>query len=579
MWFLRSSAKIAVPATAAQAADPGPPAASPVPEPARGMPPSDVLDTIESDVRSAIEGVSGSIATARTEVGEMKSGLSAIRAQMDDLAHASRDAAAATAGLAEQTGGLSSLSARITAAMTQAGGHLDHAGDRGGEARALVTALAEAGNEIAGIVDTITLVANQTNLLALNATIEAARAGEAGRGFAVVAQEVKALSVQTARAADEVRERVARLRQGAAASGAAIEAVAGAIDSVRPAFAAVRDIADTQAVTVTAIVGEAGRASALVAQVDGDASAASAASLDRQAAAMEGATGAAAEQAASLARRFVAVMRQSEIGDRRRSDRYPVELAVRLPDGRRTTTVDLSDGGLLLMPPPGAPIAAPARLTLDVDGIGGLSAEVVAVSPIGLHCAFGAMDPAVRERLAAKLSAIQAENAPRVAKAQSLAARMASLMEAELDSGRLGETDLFDTEYRPLAGSNPPQFMAPCVDPVVRLVGPILEPELGRDDRMLFCIVTDRNGFLPFHNRAYSQPQRLNDPVWNAANARNLRIFDDRAGITAARSTRPSTVQVYRRDMGATTLVVLEIDAPIRIRGRHWGACRTAYRL
>ena len=515
MWFLRSQAKIAAPAAAAQAADPGPPAASPVPEPARGTPPSDMLDTIESDVRSAIEGVSGSIATARAEVGEMKSGLSAIRAQMDDLAHASRDAASATAGLAEQTGGLSSLSARITAAMTQAGGHLDHAGDRGGEARALVTALAEAGNEIAGIVDTITLVANQTNLLALNATIEAARAGEAGRGFAVVAQEVKALSVQTARAADEVRERVARLRQGAAASGAAIEAVAGAIDSVRPAFAAVRDIADTQAVTVTAIVGEAGRASALVARVDGDASAASAASLDldRQAAAMEGATGAAAEQAASLARRFVAVMRQSEIGDRRRSDRYPVELAVRLPDGRRTTTVDLSDGGLLLTPPPGAPIAAPARLTLEVDGIGGLSAEVVAVSPIGLHCAFGAMDPAVRERLAAKLSAIQAENAPRVAKAQSLAARMASLMEAELDAGRLGETELFDTEYRPVAGSNPPQFMAPCVDPVVRLVGPILEPELGRDDRMLFCIVTDRNGFLPFHNRAYSQPQRSNDPV------------------------------------------------------------------
>ncbi|WP_204333473.1 hypothetical protein, partial [Proteus mirabilis] len=70
------------------------------------------------------------------------------------------------------------------------------------------------------------------------------------------------------------------------------------------------------------------------------------------------------------------------------------------------------------------------------------------------------------------------------------------------------------------------------------------------DNRMLFCIVTDRNGFLPVHNRQYSQPQRPDDPVWNNANARNLRIFDDRTGITAARSQRPATIQVYRREVG-----------------------------
>jgi hypothetical protein len=67
--------------------------------------------------------------------------------------------------------------------------------------------------------------------------------------------------------------------------------------------------------------------------------------------------------------------------------------------------------------------------------------------------------------------------------------------------------------------------------------------------------------------------------VWNAANCRNRRFFKDRAGITAARNTRELLMQTYDRNMGGVVTVTLkEIDVPIRIRDRHWGGLRLAFK-
>jgi methyl-accepting chemotaxis protein len=539
-----------------------------------------VLDVIETDVLAAIGGVGASIAAARGEVGAVQSGLAGIRSQMDGLAAAAREAASASTDLTGHTDALSVTTARIGEAMRWAEAQLDAADGRGAEARAQIDALAQAGAEIAGIIDAIAAVARQTNLLALNATIEAARAGPAGRGFAVVAAEVKALSVETARAADDVRARVTRLRDGAAASASAVTAVADALAAARPSFAAVQAISGEQAGIVGRVVAEAARAGGLVDRVDTEAGAVSGASavLEASAVATEASAREAAEQASGLGRRFVAVIRQSEIGDRRRHDRFPVEMPVRLPDGRRTRSVDLSEGGILIESPDGAAPAVGARIELEVEGIGTLPAIVTALSAMGLHCAFGDLPQAARAGLAGRLDAMQVEYAPLIAKAQGLAARIGGLMDEAVAARRLTAAALFDTGYRPLPGSDPRQYMTDSVGPLVDLLQDVLDRELALDNRMMFCIAADRNGFIPVHNRAVSQPQRLGDPVWNNANCRNLRIFDDRTGITAARSQRPATVQSYRREVGDRIVMVREVDAPIRAAGRHWGACRTAYR-
>lgn len=97
---------------------------------------------------------------------------------------------------------------------------------------------------------------------------------------------------------------------------------------------------------------------------------------------------------------------------------------------------------------------------------------------------------------------------------------------------------------------------------------------------MAFCAMIDRNGYLPVHNSIYSKPQRPGDVTWNAANSRNRRIFNDPAGLAAGRNTRSYLIQSYARDMGnGQTVMMREIDVPVRVQGRHWGGFRTAYKL
>jgi methyl-accepting chemotaxis protein len=175
---------------------------------------------------------------------------------------------------------------------------------------------------------------------------------------------------------------------------------------------------------------------------------------------------------------------------------------------------------------------------------------------------------------------IATEDTPYIRAAQQAAAEISQRLEEALASGAATLAQLFDEDYRPLPGTNPAQHTTKFIELADRLFPPVQEPLLELSNKVVYCIAVDRNGYVATHNRKYCQPQRAGDVVWNTANSRWRRIFNDRTGLASARNQRPFLLQTYRRDMGGGKFIVMkEAAAPIVVGGRHWGGLRLAFQF
>ncbi|MBH5385240.1 methyl-accepting chemotaxis protein [Bradyrhizobium diversitatis] len=523
--------------------------------------------------RAANSVAGGAEATAAT--------LAAIRDRTDALTGRTNAAQSTASTFAHAADKFTQSAQGIGAQVRNAGKLADEASAAAQEARANVERLRESSAAIGNVVNLIAQIARQTTLLALNSTIEAARAGDAGRGFAVVATEVKALAVQTQGATEEITRKIDALQRDAAGSADAVHRISQAIEAIRPVFDTVNGAVAEQNATTSEVSGNAASASEFIISVGESAAEIDAAT---KAAETHGESVASAGKAVTtfaqkLKSRCAVLLGQSEHDDRRKTERLPCHLRFETTRGVMPV-YEIAMDGVLIGGADAGRLAPQALIEGTLEDIGACRLRVVEQSKAGARAQFVGAGAALGEKVEDKLWSIHEENTELVTRAMEAGNALTKIFEQAVARGEVKLEDLFDTDYVEIAGTNPQQFRTRYLDWADRALPPFQEAFLAREPRMAFCAMVDRNGFLPVHNEIYSHPQRPGDVAWNTANSRNRRMFNDPAGLAAARNLRSYLVQSYARDMGnGNTVMMREIDVPIRVQGRHWGGFRTAYKL
>ncbi|MGD0846870.1 methyl-accepting chemotaxis protein [Bradyrhizobium sp.] len=529
------------------------------------------LERAANSVAGGAEATATTLSTIRQRTDALTGRTSAAQSTATTFSQAADKFTQSADGIGAQVRDAGKLADQAAAAATEAGLTMDR--------------LKESSAAIGNVVNLIAQIARQTTLLALNSTIEAARAGEAGRGFAVVAVEVKALAVQTQNATEEITKKIDALQKDAAGSVDAVQRISQAIEAIRPVFDNVNGAVTEQNKATSEMSDNVATTSNFIVSV-GD----SAAEIDSAAKEAEAhgervasAGNAVTTFAQKLKTRCAVLLGQDGRTERRKNQRMPCSLKIEIqtPRGAIAAPVyEICQDSILICGPDAETLPLNQTLTATLESVGVCKIRLTERSKAGVQARFEAPDAELREKIEDKLWSIQDENTEAVTRAMEAGAALTKIFEGAVASGAISIDDMFDTDYVEIPGTNPVQHRTRILDWADRALPPFQEAFLTKDPRMAFGVMIDRNGYLPVHNKIYSHPQRPGDVAWNTANSRNRRIFNDAAGLAAGRNLRAYLIQSYARDMGnGKTVMMREIDVPIRVNGRHWGGFRTAYKL
>jgi methyl-accepting chemotaxis protein len=533
------------------------------------------VERAANSVAGGAEATAATLATIRRRTDALTGHTTAAQTTATTFAQAADKFTHSAEGIGSQVRDASKLADLASAAAREASANVDR--------------LRESSAAIGNVVNLIAQIARQTTLLALNSTIEAARAGDAGRGFAVVATEVKALAVQTQNATEEITKKIEALQKDAAGSVDAVHRISQAIEAIRPVFDTVNGAVAEQNQTTGEMSDNAASASHFIVSVGDSAAEIDSATKEAEAHGEDVAKAGRAVTtfAQKLKSRCAVLLRQGENGgereDRRKNEKLPCSLKIEIQTARgpiHAPVYEISMAGILICGPDAERLPENQSLGATLEDVGACRIRIGEHSTAGVRARFEAPNAEFNEKIEDKLWSIHSENTEFVTRAMEAGTALTRIFENGVASGAISIDDMFDSDYVEIAGSNPLQHRTRILDWADRALPPFQEAFLAKDPRMAFAAMIDRNGYLPVHNKIYSHPQRPGDVAWNTANSRNRRIFNDAAGLAAGRNLRSYLIQSYARDMGnGKTVMMREIDVPIRVNGRHWGGFRTAYRL
>jgi methyl-accepting chemotaxis protein len=158
--------------------------------------------------------------------------------------------------------------------------------------------------------------------------------------------------------------------------------------------------------------------------------------------------------------------------------------------------------------------------------------------------------------------------------ANDFSKEITQVIESWISSNAITQDKMYSFLYYPLPETDPTKYSTDYDSLADKDFQAILDKYVAKSNLLIYAVATDKNGYVPTHNRQYSQPLTGNRAV-DLTNNRTKRIFGDAIGFRAARNVKPYLVQVYSRDTGE---LIGDVSVPINIRGQHWGCIRIGFR-
>lgn len=171
---------------------------------------------------------------------------------------------------------------------------------------------------------------------------------------------------------------------------------------------------------------------------------------------------------------------------------------------------------------------------------------------------------------------VEIPDSPFIRFALDAAATISTGLDGALGAGTISREALFSSDYAPIAGSNPPLFRHASQHVLIPLARPLQERARALPG-FFGMTLTDRNAFGAVAMPERALDQRPGQPVWNFEHARQGLMFDTPETAIPRRSTRPFTLQAYRRITPDGVVLLKQVVAAIHAHGTHWGVLLLAY--